>query len=123
MLLLAKPPSLIQVESFSQTTTLIKLAFWCNIYVSNDTLALSKGKGILQDKAEAARGLCVLVQPHDDLLYLACAGEELVNLFLSGIKGHVADIDRRRRQERPLVLLLVAVEPPVPVGRQPSGIL
>lgn len=84
---------------------------------------LIKGKGILQYKAEAARGLCVLVQPHDDLLYLACAGEELVNLFLSGVKGHVADIDRRRRLEHPLVLFLVAVEPSVPVGRQLSEIL
>jgi hypothetical protein len=71
-----------------------------------------------QYETEAAGGLGVLVEAHDDLLDLAGAGEELVGLLLRGVEGHVPDVRRRRCLQRRLVLLLRPVEAPVPVRRQ-----
>jgi len=90
----------------------------------NETQGMKEGgERRAQYEAEAAGGLGVLVEPHDDLLDLAGAGEELVGLLLRGVEGHVPDVHRRRRLQRRLVLLLRPREPPVPVRRQLARVL
>jgi hypothetical protein len=79
--------------------------------------------GVVQYEAEAAGGLGVLVESHDDLPDLAGAGEELIGLLLRGVEGHVPDVHRHRRLQRRLVLLLRPGEPPVPVRGQLGRVL
>jgi hypothetical protein len=87
------------------------------------TRRIKEGKRPAQYKAETAWGLGVLVEPHDDLLDLAGAGEELVGLLLRGVEGHITDVQRCRRKQRRLILLLRPLEPAVPVRRELAGVL
>lgn len=84
---------------------------------------IEEGKERVQYEAEAAGGLGVLVESHDDLPDLAGAGEELIGLLLRGVEGHVPDVHRHRRLQRRLVLLLRPGEPPVPVRGQLGRVL
>ena len=77
----------------------------------------TNNKEPLQDEAEAAQSLGVLIQAHYDLLDLSCPGEKLVNLLLRRVERQVAHIHGRRRLQRVHVLLLGTQKPPVPVHR------
>ncbi|KAL1430767.1 hypothetical protein MTO96_002366 [Rhipicephalus appendiculatus] len=65
---------------------------------------LGVGARVVLDEAEAARRLVEAVQPHDHLLDVAALGEELVDLFLGRVEGHVADVERRAQPEQPFLL-------------------
>lgn len=49
---------------------------------------------VVLDKAEAAGRLVEAVQAHDQALDAAALAEQLVNLFLRGVEGEVADVER-----------------------------
>lgn len=77
----------------------------------------------LHHEAESTRGLGVLIQTHDHLLYLPRPREQLVNLLLRRVKRHVPHVDSGRVQQRLLILFLRPSKPPVPIRRQLVRIL
>lgn len=57
---------------------------------------LSIFSAVVLDEAEATRGPFELVQAHDDPLDVADFAEQLVQLLLRRVEGHVAHVQRRR---------------------------
>lgn len=65
------------------------------------------------DKAESARGLGDPIQPHDDALDFAGLGENLVDLFLCGVKGEVSHINCGCFFHQAVILVIGTLEVPV----------
>lgn len=49
--------------------------------------------GIVFDKAEAAWSLLETVKAHDEALDFTAFGEQLMDLFLGGVEGEIADVE------------------------------
>lgn len=67
------------------------------------------GPDVILDEAKPARRLFVLVESHDDPLYVACHREEFEYLLLGGVEGEVADVKSRTGEQTPLLLLPIAL--------------
>ena len=65
---------------------------------------------IIFDEAESARRPLELVQTHDDALDVAAFAEQLVELLLCRVEGHVAHVERGRLPKKPLLFASRAFE-------------
>ena len=61
-------------------------------------------------EAEATGSLLEPVQPHDDPLHLPTHGEELVDLFLRGVEGEIAHVQRGAVPELEVIVILGQLE-------------
>merc|ERR1719443_2571087 len=60
--------------------------------------------GVILHETEAAWSSFKLVQSHHHPLHFPAHPEQLVDLLLRGVEGHVADVQRRGLSQQPLLL-------------------
>ena len=72
--------------------------------------ALRVGSIVILHEAETAGGEEVLVQTHDDGAHNPDFAEELPDLLLGGVEGHVTDVQRRGGAKALEIVLEAALE-------------